>query len=117
MKLRGSLIFLEGYFIGLACYTILTCLLFDWDNIVAFSILGLSAASSIFIYLKNRLGFYLGLVSSALTFIAFLIAFQFSIKFSGGLTGNLYDASLALFSILSALAFIVVLDKRSQFKG
>lgn len=116
MKL-SSLIFLEGYFIGLACYTILTCLLFDHDNIVAFSILGLSIASSIFIYLKNRLGFYLGLASSALTFIVFLVAFRFSIRFGGGLTGNVYNASLALFSILSALTFIVVLDKRSQFRG
>lgn len=113
MKPSGSLslIFLEAYFIGVICYLAFTCLLFDPTNLVAFSILGLSAASSVSLYLKRRLGFYLSLLSSAVTFITFLTAFRFSIGFKGGIAGSIYDASLALLSILSILAFIVVLDK------
>ncbi|MBS7645473.1 MAG: hypothetical protein QW569_00100 [Candidatus Bathyarchaeia archaeon] len=111
MKLRGSLMFLEGYFVGVICYVALTCLLFDPFNVVGFLLLGLSAASGLSIYLRRRIGFYLALLSSASAFITFIMAFRFSVKFRGGLTGTVYDASLALFSILSILAFVVVLDK------
>ncbi|MEM2123116.1 MAG: hypothetical protein QXE79_05730 [Candidatus Bathyarchaeia archaeon] len=111
MKLSSSLIFLEAYFIGVICYVSLTCLLFDPTNLVAFLIIASSAASAVSIYSKRRLGFHLSLLSSALIFITFLTAFRFSIKFRSGIAGNIYDASLVFFSILSILAFIVVLDK------
>ncbi|MGC8849980.1 MAG: hypothetical protein ACP5K1_03305 [Candidatus Bathyarchaeia archaeon] len=111
MKLKGSLMFLEGYFIGVICYIALTCLIFDPSNVVGLIVSGLSAASGLFIYLRRRIGFYLALLSSASAFITFITAFHFSIKIKGGLTGTIYDASLALFSILSILAFIMVLDK------
>jgi len=113
--IRPGIVFVESYFVILSVYMIVTCLLFDPYNFVAYGILGLSVVSGVLIYLKNRLGFYIGLLSTMVSFFALMFAFGFSIKFGGELNEKVYDASLALFSVLSIIAFVVIIDLRNLF--
>ncbi len=116
MELRGSIVFLEGYFLAIAVYVTLTCLLSDPVNVVGYCVVGLSVTSGVLIYARHRLGFYLGLISTIVSLVVFAVAFSFSFKFRAGLGSLIYDGSLAFLSVLSIIAFLVVLDGRSLFR-